>query len=84
MDKRLGLFSEQEAEVNPLAVYEGCSIEAKPPFVAPHHHWVQVSSYCRHVLVQVATGLLRVAIVLGPDMMRSQPTDTRDFCITDA
>ncbi|XP_043226058.1 phosphatidylinositol 4-kinase alpha-like isoform X2 [Amphibalanus amphitrite] len=41
IDKRLGLFSEQEPEVNPLAVYEGCSIEAKPPFVAPHHLWVQ-------------------------------------------
>ena len=44
IDKRLGLFSEEEAEVNPLAVYEGCSIEAKPPFVVPHHLWVQVSS----------------------------------------
>ena len=46
IDKQLGLFSEQEPEVNPLAVYEGCSIEAKPPFVAPHHLWVQVSHRC--------------------------------------
>ncbi|XP_037092304.1 LOW QUALITY PROTEIN: phosphatidylinositol 4-kinase alpha-like [Pollicipes pollicipes] len=41
IDKRLGLFSEQEPEVNPLAVYEGCSIEARPPYVVPHHLWVQ-------------------------------------------
>lgn len=38
----MGLFSIQEEEVSPLAVYEGCVLEPKPPFIKPHDVWLQV------------------------------------------
>lgn len=37
----MGLFSEEVEEVSPLAAYEGCILEPKPPFVRPHDIWVQ-------------------------------------------
>jgi hypothetical protein len=42
IDKKLGLFSDEEVEVSPLAAYEGCKLEPSPPFVKPHDIWVQV------------------------------------------
>lgn len=44
VDKKLGLFSEEVEEVSPLAAYEGCILEPKPPFVKPHDIWVQFLS----------------------------------------
>nr|CAD7396811.1 unnamed protein product [Timema cristinae] len=41
IDKKLGLFSEEEEEVSPLAAYEGCKLEPQPPFVTPHNIWIQ-------------------------------------------
>jgi phosphatidylinositol 4-kinase len=45
IDKKLGLFSDEEVEVSPLAAYEGCKLEPSPPFVKPHDIWVQVIFY---------------------------------------
>ena len=43
VDRRIGLFSVQEEEVNPLASYEGCVLEPKVPDVGPHDLWIKVS-----------------------------------------
>lgn len=39
--KRLGLFSETVEETSPLAAYEGCNLDPKPPYVKPHKIWLQ-------------------------------------------
>ncbi|XP_024081194.1 phosphatidylinositol 4-kinase alpha isoform X2 [Cimex lectularius] len=41
IDKKLGLFSEDEEECSPLAPHEECILEPKPPFVKPHDIWIQ-------------------------------------------
>lgn len=43
VDRRLGLFSQQVNEVNPLAAYEGCKLEPCVPQVGPHDIWIKVS-----------------------------------------
>lgn len=43
MERKLGLFTEDQEEVSPLAAYEGCQLEPNPPFVKPHDIWVQVT-----------------------------------------
>ncbi|XP_011502431.1 PREDICTED: phosphatidylinositol 4-kinase alpha-like [Ceratosolen solmsi marchali] len=40
VDKRMGLFSIEDDQVNPLAVYEGCKLEPNPPIVKPHEIWI--------------------------------------------
>lgn len=42
VDRRLGLFSRQPEEVNPLAAYEGCELEPHVPQVGPHDIWIKV------------------------------------------
>ncbi|XP_047491882.1 phosphatidylinositol 4-kinase alpha-like isoform X2 [Penaeus chinensis] len=42
--RRLGLFSRQIDEVNPLAAYEGCNLEPKVPQVGPHDIWIKFIS----------------------------------------
>lgn len=44
IQKKLGLFSRDEEEDSPLAYYEGCRLEPRPPFVRPHGIWVQFIS----------------------------------------
>nr|CAD7570756.1 unnamed protein product [Timema californicum] len=65
IDKKLGLFSEEEEEVSPLAAYEGCKLEPQPPFVAPHNIWIQFLSelvetakYCSQEKVEMLAMLL--------------------------
>lgn len=41
----MGLFSIQEETISPLAVYEGCVLEPKVPFVKPHDIWLQVRKF---------------------------------------
>ncbi|XP_023707312.1 phosphatidylinositol 4-kinase alpha isoform X2 [Cryptotermes secundus] len=65
IDKKLGLFSDEEVEVSPLAAYEGCKLEPRPPFVKPHDIWVQFISelvetakYCSQEKVEMLATLL--------------------------
>ncbi|XP_066970314.1 phosphatidylinositol 4-kinase alpha isoform X2 [Macrobrachium rosenbergii] len=44
VDRRLGLFSRQKEEVNPLAAYEGCNLEPQVPQVGPHDIWIKFIS----------------------------------------
>ncbi|XP_071514880.1 phosphatidylinositol 4-kinase alpha isoform X1 [Panulirus ornatus] len=44
VDRRLGLFSQQPEEVNPLAAYEGCELEPHVPQVVPHDIWIKFIS----------------------------------------
>ncbi|XP_063216675.1 phosphatidylinositol 4-kinase alpha isoform X2 [Bacillus rossius redtenbacheri] len=65
IDKRLGLFSEHEEEVSPLAAYEGCRLVPSPPFIAPHDIWIQfltelveAAKYCSQEKVEMIAMLL--------------------------
>ncbi|XP_066584253.1 phosphatidylinositol 4-kinase alpha isoform X2 [Prorops nasuta] len=40
VDKKMGIFSLDEEQVSPLAVYEDCKLEPNPPQVKPHDIWV--------------------------------------------
>ncbi|KAG7162490.1 Phosphatidylinositol 4-kinase alpha-like [Homarus americanus] len=44
VDRRLGLFSRQPEEVNPLAAYEGCKLEPHVPQVGAHDLWIKFIS----------------------------------------
>lgn len=69
VDKRLGLFSSEMEEVSPLAAYEGCVLEPKPPFVKPHDIWVQFISelvetakYCSQEKVEMIATFLHSSL----------------------
>jgi phosphatidylinositol 4-kinase len=64
VDKRIGLFSVEDNQINPLAVYEGCKLGPNPPIVKPHEIWVSfiieligTTKYCCQETVEMV-GLL--------------------------
>ena len=65
VDKRIGLFSPEEEEVSPLAVYEGCKLGPNPPDVKAHEIWVtfileliETAKYCCQETVEMIAILL--------------------------
>ncbi|XP_058809461.1 phosphatidylinositol 4-kinase alpha isoform X2 [Phymastichus coffea] len=65
VDKRMGVFSVEEEQVNPLAVYEGCKLGPNPPLVKPHEIWVsfivdlaETAKYCCQETVEMIALLL--------------------------
>ncbi|XP_065226540.1 phosphatidylinositol 4-kinase alpha isoform X2 [Planococcus citri] len=72
VDKRLGLFTVQEEEISPLAVYEGCILEPKAPFIKPHDIWLQFISelietakYCNHEKIEMFLVMLHNTLPLA-------------------
>ena len=64
VDKRMGLFSTEEEQVSPLAVFEGCKLGPDPPQVKPHEIWVtfivelvETAKYCCQETIEMI-GLL--------------------------
>ncbi|XP_034943088.1 phosphatidylinositol 4-kinase alpha [Chelonus insularis] len=84
VDKRMGLFSPEQEEVNPLAVYEGCELGPNPPYVKPHEIWVtfiieliETAKYCCQETVEMIAMLLHRSLPMtvgasggGPSLNR--------------
>ncbi|GAB6030041.1 hypothetical protein CHUAL_005725 [Chamberlinius hualienensis] len=69
IDLRLGLFSEDLEEVSPLAAYEGCVLEPKPPYVFPHNIWlrfiaerIEIAKYCSLDQVEMLATMLNSSL----------------------
>ncbi|KAK5638099.1 hypothetical protein RI129_012394 [Pyrocoelia pectoralis] len=83
VQKRLGLFSVAPAEVNPLAVHEGCKLEPNPPFVKPHGIWLQfisdmidIAKYNSYEKVEMLATLIHRS--LSMTVGSNPPSQTRD------
>ena len=47
IQKKMGIFSVDADEGNPLAVSEGVNLQPKPPSVKPHVLWIKVNAYLK-------------------------------------
>lgn len=84
VDKKMGLFSAQEEEVSPLAVYEGCKLEPNPPDVKPHDIWIsfimeliETAKYCCQETVDMIVMLLHRSLPMSVGASGEEPTINR-------
>lgn len=82
VQKKLGLFSYDDEEDSPLAYYEGCQLEPRPPFVRPHGIWVQficevveTARYCSAEKVEMLAALLHRSLDMS--VGNHKPVQTR-------
>lgn len=81
VEKRIGLFSpEEEEDVSPLAVYEGCTIGPNPPDVRPHEIWVtfimeliETAKYCCQETVEMISMLLHRSLPMTVGSQKHEP-----------
>ncbi|XP_015180131.1 PREDICTED: phosphatidylinositol 4-kinase alpha isoform X1 [Polistes dominula] len=84
VDKKMGLFSAEEEEVSPLAVYEGCKLEPNPPDVKPHDIWIsfimeliETAKYCCQETVDMIVMLLHRSLPMSVGAFGEEPTINR-------
>ncbi|KAK0074484.1 hypothetical protein PV325_008278, partial [Microctonus aethiopoides] len=84
VDKRMGLFSLQKEDVNPLAVYEGCKLEPNPPYVKPHEIWVSfihelidTAKYSCQETVEMIAMLLHRSLPMTVGAVSTEPSLNR-------
>ncbi|XP_023247195.1 phosphatidylinositol 4-kinase alpha isoform X2 [Copidosoma floridanum] len=84
VDKRLGLFSVDEEQVSPLAVYEGCQLGPKPPMIKPHEIWVSfiieivdTAKYCCQESVEMVALLLHRSLPMNVGANNEEPQLSR-------
>ncbi|XP_033211468.1 phosphatidylinositol 4-kinase alpha isoform X3 [Belonocnema kinseyi] len=80
VDKRMGLFSQEEEEVSPLAVFEGCKLGPNPPDVKPHELWItfvleliETAKYCCQETVEMIAMLLHRSLPMTVGAQRHEP-----------
>ncbi|XP_012059018.1 PREDICTED: phosphatidylinositol 4-kinase alpha [Atta cephalotes] len=84
VDKKMGLFTPNEREVSPLAVYEGCKLGPNPPYVKPHDIWVtfivelvETAKYCCQETVDMIALLLHRSLPMTVGASGEEPGITR-------
>ena len=71
VDKRMGLFSDEESQNTPLAVSESCKLSPYPSAIKPHEHWIsfivsliETAKYCCQETVEIISLLLHRSLPL--------------------
>ncbi|XP_015519648.1 phosphatidylinositol 4-kinase alpha isoform X1 [Neodiprion lecontei] len=72
VDKKMGVFSLEQEEVSPLAVYEGCQLEPNLPYVKPHDIWVtfiaeliETAKYCCQETIEMIAMLIHRSLPMA-------------------
>ncbi|XP_074644001.1 phosphatidylinositol 4-kinase alpha-like [Tubulanus polymorphus] len=72
IDLRLGIFSEDEKQMSPLAASEQNIPQPNPPMVAPHQNWskfmgerVEIAKYCSKDQVEIFASLLQKSLSIS-------------------
>ncbi|CAD6207905.1 GSCOCG00003162001-RA-CDS [Cotesia congregata] len=91
VDKKMGLFSPETDEVNPLAVYEGCELSPNPPYVKPHEIWItfiieliETAKYCCQETVEMIAMLLHRSLPMTVGTASSGPNLNRQIAAVGA